>query len=126
MDLSVLWIGLLIAFIAWKLWSSRRSPAQLAEIQAALDQGAHLLDVRGPVEFSHGHLDHARNIPLGQEGSVIDELTKSGKPVVVYCASGTRSAMAARRLKAGGVQVVYDLGPMNNGATLRTGGKTSA
>lgn len=119
MDLSYLWIAFVVAFVAWKLLSMRRSPQQLATIQAALDAGAVLLDVRSPAEFGGGHLPGARNVPVASVGGVVAELKRSGKTVVVYCASGTRAGMAARALKAGGVATVHNLGTFGAGRALR-------
>lgn len=119
MDLSYLWIVFAVAFIAWKLVSMRRSPAQMAEIQGAIDAGAILIDVRSPAEFAGGHLPGARNVPVSNIGSIIPELQKAGKPVVVYCASGTRAGMALRALKAAGIGPLHNLGTFGNGQALR-------
>lgn len=122
MDLSLLWIGLLVAFIGWKLMSSRRSPQQLGVIQQALDDGAVLLDVRSPGEFATGHLQGARNVPVASVGGVAAELKAGGAPVVVYCASGARAGVAAKALQAAGVQPVYNLGTLQAGRGLRSRG----
>ena len=58
-----------------------------------------LIDVRETDEFSTGHLPGARHVPRGYlesriEGTVPDRDT----PIVLYCASGNRSAYAARTL----------------------------
>ena len=119
MDLSYLWIVFAVAFIAWKLLSMRRSPAQLASIQTAIDDGAILLDVRSAAEFATGSLPGARNVPVSNIGSVIGELQAAGKPVVVFCASGTRAGLALRALKAAGIQPSFNLGTVGNGQALR-------
>ena len=71
MDLSFLWIVVAGAFVIWKLMSMRRSPAQLAQIQTAIDNGAILLDVRSASEFATGSLPGARNTPVAQLGSIL-------------------------------------------------------
>jgi phage shock protein E len=119
MDLSYLWIVLAVAFIGWKLWSMRRSPAQLAAIQEALDGGALLVDVRSPGEFASGHLPGARNIPVARIQGALGELKAAGRPVVVYCASGTRAGVALATLKAAGVGPLFNLGTVGNGRQLR-------
>ena len=116
MDLSFFWIAVAVALIGWKIYSMRRSPEQLADIQAAVDSGAVIVDVRSPAEFASGHLPGARNVPVGEVGGLADEI--DGLTAIVYCASGTRSARAASKLRSAGVQVL-DLGTLRNGQMLR-------
>jgi rhodanese-related sulfurtransferase len=70
------------------------------------------VDVRTAVEFATGHLPGAVNIPLDQLGARAGELRSEQRPVVVYCASGTRSSQAKRILARAGVAEVHDLGGM--------------
>jgi len=89
-------------------WRSRVPPAKAhAEVAA----GALLLDVRTEGEFRGGSLPKAKNIPLPSLGSHIAELSKE-RPIVVFCASGMRSARAASILRAQGF-TVHDLGPLS-------------
>lgn len=74
--------------------------------------GATLLDVRTPAEFGAGHLEGARNIPVQDLARRLDEVGPREKPVVVYCHSGARAALAARTLRAAGFREVVNLGPM--------------
>jgi len=67
-----------------------------------------LVDVRTAREWSDGHIDEAVNVPLPQLGDRMGELS-TGRPLIVYCASGYRSAVAASLLKRGGVQDVTNL-----------------
>ena len=76
-------------------------------------KGAKLLDVRTPGEFSSGHIEGAINIPVQQLEARLSELDKV-QPVVVYCASGARSAAAMRTMKSEGFAQVYDLGGKSN------------
>lgn len=104
--------------LAWKYWTAYRSPEQLRRIAQALQEGATLVDVRTVMEFSSGHLPGARNLPLGSLHPEATELGSKSKKIVVYCASGTRSAHAARMLRNAGFEDVMDLGPMFNGRKL--------
>ena len=104
--------------LLWKFWSAYRSPAQLRQIAEALQRGAPLIDVRTVAEYTSDHLPNAVNLPLGSFGPDADALGDKSGPVVVYCASGARSAHAARMLRKGGFQKVLDLGPMFNGRKL--------
>ncbi len=59
-------------------------------------ESAVVLDVREPTEFQSGHINRALNIPLGQVAGRIPELKKfQERPIIVYCATGARSARAA-------------------------------
>jgi hydroxyacylglutathione hydrolase len=60
-----------------------------------------LLDVRSPNEWDEGHLPGARYRFLGELPRKLKDLDRD-KPVVVYCASGYRSSLAASILQAGG------------------------
>ena len=81
-----------------------------AAAHALVAQGATLVDVRSPGEWASGHLDGAVLIPIDELGGRLAEIPR-GHPVVVYCASGMRSAQAAAMLGAAGY-AVRDLGPM--------------
>jgi rhodanese-related sulfurtransferase len=74
-------------------------------VKQKLAAGATVIDVRSPGEFSGGAYPGARNIPVQEIGARLKEVPK-GKPVVVYCASGMRSASAARVLAQAGFDVV--------------------
>lgn len=83
------------------------------ELDALSEQGALLLDVRTPEEFAAGHLEGAVNFPIQRmEAGEFPPDVRSARNVVVYCASGRRSARAANALIEHGVQQVYDLGAM--------------
>lgn len=68
-----------------------------------------LVDVRTPAEYQAGHIERARNIDV--RGVDFDEcilLLDRKRPVAVYCKSGVRSRMAARKLVKRGFRV-YNL-----------------
>ncbi|MFA7504565.1 MAG: rhodanese-like domain-containing protein [Burkholderiaceae bacterium] len=73
------------------------------------DSNPIILDVRSPAEYSVGHLPNARNIPLDDLDKRAGELPAK-RPVLLCCANGTRSARAARQLKQGGREEVFNLG----------------
>jgi hydroxyacylglutathione hydrolase len=64
-----------------------------------------LLDVRTPREWDEGRLPGARNVFLGELPRKLTDLDRE-QPVVVYCASGYRSSLAASILQAGGLAAV--------------------
>ncbi|MBW2162782.1 MAG: rhodanese-like domain-containing protein [Deltaproteobacteria bacterium] len=61
-------------------------------------KGATLLDVRSSQEFSSGHIDGAVSISVQELAGRLDELGDKNGAIVVYCQSGSRSAMAKRLL----------------------------
>lgn len=67
------------------------------DVETWLDEGAQIVDVREAWEFGAGHVPGAVNIPLDELVSRLDELRE---PVVLVCASGNRSGMAAQYLTA--------------------------
>jgi phage shock protein E len=78
-------------------------------IQKYLKDDAQLLDVRTASEFNSGHIEGSKNIPFNAIDQKISSLDKS-KPVIVYCAMGGRSNIAASKLKSQGFKVVNAVG----------------
>lgn len=69
-----------------------------------------LLDVRTADEFASGHLRNAKNIPVQELQSRMNEISScKDKPVLVYCYSGGRSAMACGLLKRNGFLKISNL-----------------
>jgi sulfur-carrier protein adenylyltransferase/sulfurtransferase len=86
-------------------WSADDLKAFLAEKPA----GSYaLLDVRQPSEYSQTHLPGAKLIPLSQLDTAVSQLDPQ-KPVIVYCAIGGRSRVAAQLLAGRGFGEVYNL-----------------
>jgi rhodanese-related sulfurtransferase len=79
--------------------------AELLQLQGS---GASIVDVRTPAEFEAGHIASAINVPVDQLQMVAPAWDKN-QPVVVYCATGARSAEAATYLAGAGFKKVYDL-----------------
>jgi molybdopterin/thiamine biosynthesis adenylyltransferase/rhodanese-related sulfurtransferase len=99
----------------------RQTKSQISEIdpsdvQPLLDEGVAIVDVRENEEVAQGKIPGASHVPRGHlesriEGSVPDRSQR----VVLYCASGNRSALAAKTM-------VHDLGYEN--VESMTGGYT--
>ncbi len=72
-----------------------------------------IIDVRSPGEFASGHIQGAKNIPLTEMPRKTKALDKfQGKPLLVHCQSGSRSARAIP------IMLKHNLGPiyhMNRG-----------
>ena len=67
------------------------------------DKNAVLLDVRTVGEFSRGHINGFKNIPVDELRERINEVEK-GKPVYLICQSGLRSYIASRILEGNGYE----------------------
>jgi rhodanese-related sulfurtransferase/DMSO/TMAO reductase YedYZ molybdopterin-dependent catalytic subunit/glyoxylase-like metal-dependent hydrolase (beta-lactamase superfamily II) len=87
--------------------SSRLTIEQLAELRG-LQPDLQLVDVRSPGETAAGTLPGAREIPLAVLTDSFAALDPAA-PVVVYCASGYRSCIAASVLLDAGLADVSDL-----------------
>ena len=107
-------LGILVLFVLWKFAMGQPSEDGLTVMQEAVAEGGLLLDVRSPREFKSGHLDGARNIPVGELSGRLGELGSTDQSIVVYCASGGRSRSAAKLLQDNGFSQVHDLGAMRN------------
>ncbi len=81
------------------------------EVKRLLDARApvKLLDVRESDEYAGGRLPGALHIPRGYLELRVESQLRRDEEVVVYCAGGTRSALAARTLKELGYERVASL-----------------
>ncbi len=92
-------------------------------------QDAVLLDVRENSEYAEGHIQNSVHIPLSALDKQMAQLESArGKPVVIGCRSGHRSARACGMLRKAGFEQVYNLrgGVMawqSAGLPLTKGGK---
>ncbi len=71
-----------------------------SDVQQLLDEGVAIVDVRETEEVAQGKIPGAFHVPRGYlesriEGAVPDR----GQRVILYCASGNRSALAAKTLR---------------------------
>lgn len=96
-----------VAAIGFVLWT-RRS-ASVADVKALLEQGAQVVDVRTKAEFRSARHPKAINIPLDELDARARELDPK-RPVLVCCASGSRSGMGVSVLKRKGFAEVKNLG----------------
>jgi rhodanese-related sulfurtransferase len=80
------------------------------EAQKLVKAGAKLIDVRTTGEFAGGHLKGARNIPLHELQSRVEEIGDRAATIVLCCQSGMRSGRAKKMLRAAGYENVRDLG----------------
>lgn len=90
----------------------------VAQLAAAIDQGAPVVDVREPAEFREGHVPGAVNIPMGQLTARLSEIDRN-RPVHVVCASGNRSSAMTDILTANGFDAINVAG--GTSAWIRSG-----
>jgi phage shock protein E len=103
--------GALAFFAARALLGAPRAPATI--VAERIRAGAKIVDVRSPGEFGSGAFPGAVNIPLTALGSRLGEIPRD-RPVVVYCASGSRSGFAVRMLRRAGYAEVVNGGGLRH------------
>jgi phage shock protein E len=104
---NIFLIAAIVVFIAYFLGKNLFTKKK---IRAAIAEGAVVVDVRTPSEYAGGHYEGAINIPVDSISGKLEKIGPKDKPVIVYCASGSRSSAAAGILKAAGYQRVVNAG----------------
>ena len=118
-----------LAEMSWAMVSTGAPPTEIEVDEArATPPDALTLDIREPVEYVRGHLPGAVNLPQAELASHLDELPRE-REVMLVCAHGTRSFLAAQFLgqmgfprvvsvrggteawRAAGYPLVYGLAP---------------
>ncbi|MEO8576979.1 MAG: rhodanese-like domain-containing protein [Gemmatimonadales bacterium] len=87
---------------------------QVTPAEAMADKSENLVffDCREPQEYNLGHITGAVFIPRGQMETKVEAVISRDKKVVIYCASGNRSALAAETM----MQMGYgDVASMSDG-----------
>ncbi len=83
------------------------------DLKRAIDSGRnpYILDVREPNEFQICRIPGAVLIPLAQVGSRVEEIkaASEGRPIVVQCKMGGRSAKATQLLRERGLERAQNL-----------------
>lgn len=73
-----------------------------------------VVDVRSSWEFEIDHVPGAKNIPLEEVSTKLDEFKSFNNPVVLYCRSGNRSGMAVNILKQNGITNAFNGGGLDD------------
>ncbi|MDT8311999.1 MAG: rhodanese-like domain-containing protein, partial [Methylophaga sp.] len=74
----------------------------VSQAEQMLNEDGIALDVREPAEFNAGHIDAARHIPRGTLEFAIanhPDFQDKTRPIVVYCRTGGRAALATSTLQ---------------------------
>jgi phage shock protein E len=87
-------------------------PEALRELISAYSERYVLVDVRTAAEYDAGHIPTAINIPYDRIAETPPSADRK-ELIIVYCASGMRSAAAKRSLDALGYVRVVDFGSIS-------------
>ncbi|MDQ7005570.1 MAG: rhodanese-like domain-containing protein [Ghiorsea sp.] len=104
---------LILLVVVWMVWTKVVRPKMLgikkmtAGAYPDFDESHTLVDVRSTGEWNGGHPANAIHIPLNEFEQKMNSIPKD-KPVVLICASGMRSAMAATMVAKAGHKDVYN------------------
>ena len=92
--------------------------AHAADVSYKGVKPAAIIDVRTPEEFATGHVNGAINIPYEQIGQGIQSIKGLNKesPILLYCRSGRRSAIARATLEKQGFKQILDGGSLESTA----------
>ena len=86
----------------------------MSSLLTKITAGAKVVDVRTPDEFEEEHYPGALNISVEEVQGRIAEFGGKNDPIIVYCATGARSAYAARVLKMAGFTDVTNAGGLDD------------
>lgn len=84
------------------------SPEQVREMQSRGERVVYL-DVREPNEWNLGRLPQAVHLPRGNLETKVEGMIDRTQKVVIYCARGNRSALAALTMKQMGYENVASM-----------------
>lgn len=81
------------------------APADALAKHGTDERNVIFLDVREPNEWNLGHVPGAVHIPRGQLENKVEGAISRDREVIVYCAGGSRSALATDTLQQMGYKV---------------------
>lgn len=80
------------------------------QLNAFIQRGAILIDVRSPQEYNEGHLQYSICIPDYEILHKIKGIVRNKEQeVVLYCTSGSRSKSVQKKLQKMGYKNIYNL-----------------
>ena len=89
------------------------TPEEAKEMMA--EEGVLILDVREKSEFDEGYIEGALLLPVGNINSGdLSLIPDKDQKLLIYCRSGNRSGIAAKKLVEYGYTQVYDFGGIND------------
>ena len=107
------WMLYALALVGLITFIVMRRSGQISKKEAEdyIRNGACVVDVRSPREFSTGHLMQAFNFPLEElEGTLPQRIKDKNRVILLHCRTGLRSKQAKQRLESIGYKHVFNLG----------------
>jgi rhodanese-related sulfurtransferase len=98
-----------VAFFGYRFYKSKAIKKLIPQLKA---KNAQIIDVRSSNEFQYSNNPDSINIPVSEINEKLSQIN-SGVPIIVCCATGTRSSMAKRLLSTKGYEV-YNAGNWQN------------
>lgn len=112
--LSWMYEGLMRLLGKWQV------PVDSGQAKSLLKSGAILVDVRSQHEFVRESLPGALNLPLEELPQHLEQFKQGA--CLLFCNSGTRSHIAAEKLKTHGLSNIYNLGSFERARAIATAG----
>ena len=84
------------------------TPEQVRDMQGRNERAIYL-DVREPNEWNLGRIPQAVHLPRGNLETKVEGIIDRGQKVIIYCARGNRSALAALTMKQMGYENVASM-----------------
>jgi len=107
MNETILYVFIpIIAFIVYKKYTQYKV---LKLVPSLIEEGGQIIDVRTKDEFVLASYDKSINIPLETLKNKMKDLDNT-KPIILCCASGSRSGLARRLLISKGFKNVHNAG----------------
>ena len=76
------------------------------DIEAYLNEGALVIDVRTVAEFEAGHVEGSENVVLQTIPGKVEALKSLNKKIIAVCRTGARSGQATSFLKQRGIDII--------------------
>ncbi len=100
----------ILGYIAENVAANEYGVVYVQQIEQLAKDGAYLLDVRTPIEFSTGHFPGAHNIEVDELRQRLDEIkVTKDTPIYVNCQVGLRAYIAIRILKGNGYTKLFNV-----------------
>jgi|GEM_PF-506565 phage shock protein E len=113
-NLVYLAIGVFGVFLAIRYFNGGIGAVDKKEVISYIKDGALIVDVRTGEEYASGHYANAKNIPVDQVESRLNEFGNKEGKIVVYCRSGGRSSKAKGILEANGFKNIVNGGGLSD------------